>query len=369
MLDAARALGPLVRAHADESERLRRLADPLVAALRSTGLLRMTLPAAYGGPEADPLTMIDAIEELAYHDGAAGWCVMISATTASQAAYYPKDTAHEIFGNPRDAYAGTFAPSGKGRPTADGWVVDGRWMWGSGTSHAAWIVGGTLTEDAGHCLTYFPASDVTLHDTWYSSGLRGTASGDFSVTNVFVPRRRAIRVRGAKAQIESPLARFPNFTLLAIGTAATTLGIARRAIEELVRLAQTKTPTFASRALANHPPAQLNVAHAEAKTRAARAFLCDAVAEAWERAGGGDDVPLDLRARIRLACTHAASEAAAAVDLCYSSGGGSAVFDESQLQRCFRDVHTATQHIMLSDRNLLTVGRLAFGLETDTSML
>jgi hypothetical protein len=39
------------------------------------------------------------------------------------------------------------------------------------------------------------------------------------------------------------------------------------------------------------------------------------------------------------------------------------------LQRCFRDVHTATQHIMLSDRNLLTAGRLAFGLETDTSML
>jgi alkylation response protein AidB-like acyl-CoA dehydrogenase len=313
--------------------------------------------------------MIAAIEELAYHDGATGWCVMISATTASQAAYLPADAAREIFGSPRDAYAGTFAPTATGRATADGWTVDGRWMWGSGASHAAWIVGGVMTDDAEHCLTFFPASDVTLHDTWHSSGLRGTASGDFSVAHAFVPRRRAIRVRGATAQVESPLARFPNFTLLALGTAATTLGLARRAIDELVMLARGKTPAFASRTLANHPPAQLNVAQADARTRAAFAFLREAVAEAWDRAAAGHDVPLDLRARMRLACAHAAGDAAAAVDLCYGAGGGSAVFAESQLQRCFRDVHTATQHIMLSDRNLLTAGRLAFGLEADTTML
>jgi alkylation response protein AidB-like acyl-CoA dehydrogenase len=242
-------------------------------------------------------------------------------------------------------------------------------MWGSGTSHAAWILGGVMTDDAGHCLTFFPAADVTLHDTWHASGLRGTASGDFSVTNVVVPRRRAIRIREATTQVDGALARFPNFTLLALGTAATTLGLARRAIDELVALAGGKTPAFAQRTLANHPPAQLHVAQAEAKTRAAGAFLRETVADAWDRARAGAEVPLALRARIRLACTHAAAEAAAAVDLCYGAGGGSAVFAENQLQRCFRDVHTATQHIMLSDRNLLTVGRLAFGLEADTSML
>jgi alkylation response protein AidB-like acyl-CoA dehydrogenase len=360
-LDAARTLGPTIRAHADESERQRRLTDALVAALRPTGLLRMALPAAFGGPEVDPLTLVDAIEELSFHDGATGWCVMISATTASLAASLSAEAAHEIFGNPLDAYAGTFAPTATGRATTGGWMVDGRWMWGSGASHAAWITGGTTTDDAGHCLLFFPAADVSLHDTWYSSGLRGTASGDFSVTSAFVPRHRAVRVDAAK--------HFPNYTLLAMGTAATTLGMARRAVDELVTLASVKTPAFAARTLANHPPAQLHVAQADAKTRAARAFLRDSIAEAWALAGRGAAVPVALRARVRLACTHAASEAAAAVDLCYASGGGSAVLAESPLQRCFRDVHTATQHIMLSDRNLLTAGRLAFGLETDTSML
>ena len=369
LLEVARGLGPLVRAHADESERLRRLADPLVAALRPTGLLSMLLPAAYGGPEVDPLVMVDAVEEIAFHDGAAGWCVMISATTASQAAFLAPEAAREIFTDPRAAYAGTYAPTGKARPASDGWTVDGRWMWGSGAAHAAWIVGGTTTEDLGTCLLFFPAADVTPHDTWHSSGLRGTGSGDFSVASCHVPRRRAIRVSEAKPQIDAPLARFPNFTLLALGTAAVTLGIARRAHAELVTLAGTKTPTFASRSLANHAPAQLNVAHAEAKTRAARAFVREAVEEAWDLAFRGIPVPLELRARMRLACVHAAAEAAVAVDLCYTSGGGSSVFADNQLQRCFRDVHTATQHIMLSDRNWLTAGRLAFGLEADTSML
>jgi indole-3-acetate monooxygenase len=369
LLEAARGLGPLVRSHADESERLRRLADPLVAALRPTGLLGMLAPAAYGGSEVDPLVMVDAVEELAFHDGAAGWCVMISATTASQAAFLPIEAAREIFADPEAAYAGTYAPSGKATPASDGWIVDGRWMWGSGAAHAAWIVGGTTTADLGACLLFFPAADVTLHDTWYSSGLRGTGSGDFSVSRCRVPRPRAIRVAEAKAQIDSPLARFPNFTLLALGTAAVTLGIARRAHEELVALAGDKTPTFASRSLAHHPPAQLNVAQANAKTRAARAFLRETVAEAWDLACRDLVVSLELRARMRLACAHTAAESAAAVDLCYASGGGSSVFADNQLQRCFRDVHTATQHIMLSDRNWLTAGKLAFGLETDTSML
>ena len=69
LLEVARGLGPLVRAHADENEQRRRLADPLVAALRPTGLLTMLLPAAYGGPEVDPLVMVDAVEELAFHAG------------------------------------------------------------------------------------------------------------------------------------------------------------------------------------------------------------------------------------------------------------------------------------------------------------
>ena len=49
LLDRARSLAPLIRAHADENERKRRLATPVVDALHDAGLFRMLQPPSVGG--------------------------------------------------------------------------------------------------------------------------------------------------------------------------------------------------------------------------------------------------------------------------------------------------------------------------------
>jgi hypothetical protein len=53
----------------------------------------------------------------------------------------------------------------------------------------------------------------------------------------------------------------------------------------------------------------------------------------------------------------------------YDLGGGTSVYQRSPLQRVFRDVHVATQHMMVSPATLELTGRILFGLETDTSQL
>jgi hypothetical protein len=65
----------------------------------------------------------------------------------------------------------------------------------------------------------------------------------------------------------------------------------------------------------------------------------------------------------------ALTHSARAVDLAYNAGGGSTVYSSSSLGRCFRDVHTATQHIMVSPRMLETFGKLRLGIDVDTAML
>ena len=135
-------------------------------------------------------------------------------------------------------------------------------------------------------------------------------------------------------------------------------------------LAQGKVPMFSSKTLAQSPLAQVDLARAEAMLGAARAFLLDELAEAWMLALAGDRVPRPSRARIRLRRHPRRPEPAAdAVDLAYDAGGGSSVFTANALQRCFRDVHTGTQHLQVSTRIYETVGRLLFGLETDASTL
>jgi alkylation response protein AidB-like acyl-CoA dehydrogenase len=369
VVERARALRPLIEQHAAEGERDRRLAAPVVAALRDAGLFRLCVPVAYGGPELAPATLVEVIEAVAAADGAAGWCVMIASTTSSMSVFLPPEHAKAIYGDPDVVTGGVFAPSGTAERADGGHVVTGRWSWGSGTDHCQWITGGTRTPDGGFHLMYFPAADVRLLDDWDAMGLRGTASGDFVVEGAFVPDGRSVQPGVSRPQLESPLAAFPNYNLLAAGVAAALLGLGRRAVEEITALAQGKTPLYSSKTLARSPAAQVEVARAEAELSAARAFLLDELQQAWDVASAGGRVDVDRRARIRLACTHAARSAAAAVDRAYHAGGGSSVHAGSPLQRVFRDVHTGTQHLMISPRIDETVGKLLLGVEADTAML
>ncbi len=369
LVQRARSLRPMIAEHAEEGERLRRLPAASVEALKTAGFFRLCVPAAYGGPEVDPVTLVEVIAEIAAADGAAGWCVMIASTTSSLSMLLPPAEAATIHADPRTVTGGSYAPSGTARSVGDGYEVSGRWQWGSGTDHCDWIVGGAVVDGAGFRLAFVPAAEVELVDTWHTSGLRGTGSGDFAVAGAWVPATRTIEPGVTPPTVDSPLARFPVFNLLAAGVAAATLGIARRAIDELVALAGAKRPAFSARTLAASPHTQLDLARAEATLGAARAYLHDELGMAWALAVAGDPVPIERRARIRLACSHAATEAARAVDLAYDLGGGSSVFTTSPLQRCFRDVHTATQHILVSRRPMETAGKVLLGIDTDTAML
>ena len=72
---------------------------------------------------------------------------------------------------------------------------------------------------------------------------------------------------------------------------------------------------------------------------------------------------------MRLAATHAARGAASVVDVCYELGGGSSIYAASPLQRRFRDVHAATQHMLVAPATLELAGRLLLDLPTDISQL
>ena len=75
-------------------------------------------------------------------------------------------------------------------------------------------------------------------------------------------------------------------------------------------------------------------------------------------------ISLESKRDIRLATTHATHAAAEAVDRMYHLAGGTSVYRRSPLQRIFRDVHVATQHMMVGPATLELTGRLLLGLET-----
>ena len=364
LVDRVEPVGVDASGRSAEIEQLRRLPDDLVAALVDTGLFRAWVPARYGGEESGALAVLDAIEALSFHDGATGWCAMIGATTSLTAAFLPPAFAEEIYGDPRAVTGGFAMPAGRGVPVEGGIVVNGRWQWGSGTSHCTWIGGGCIVEGRGAPFVFFERDQVELLDTWHVAGLKGTGSTDYAVADAFVPEGRWVHVLAAEPVVDGPLYRMPFMGLLSLGVCMVALGLARRAQHELVELAGGKRPAGSAKTLAERQVVQAEVARAEAAWRSARSFVREVVEEATE-VGVTDE----MRRRLRLAATDATWRSAQAVDRMYSAGGGSSIHEAHPLQRVFRDVHVATQHGMVAERTYEPVGRMALGLPTDASQL
>jgi alkylation response protein AidB-like acyl-CoA dehydrogenase len=352
----------------------------LAKEMASLGLFRLLVPEQYGGYQAHPQTFFDTLQTAAIADGSVGWCLMIGTTTGLLSASLPAAWASTIYAeNPEVITVGVTAPIGKAVAKKDadggqGLEVSGRWPFGSGCQIANWICGGCTVMDGGKprlnkfgqpdsILAFFPAADVTIHsDTWDTSGLRGTGSHDIEVNHCTVPEGRWVTL-GKRANVDAPLYRFPTFGLLALGVSAVSLGIARRAISEFIDLAGNKTPTGASRSLANRPAAQKDLALAEAKLASAYALTREYIDEAWSIASTEGKLDLPIKARLRLAATNNAWSAVEVVDRLYHAAGGSAIYTKSRLQQCFRDVHVPTQHIMVGQPTLEVVGKVQLGLD------
>lgn len=370
MIDEAEAIAALVAGRSPEFEALARLPDDVAEALAARGLLAMLTPAAYGGAELHPARFFEVVERLARADAAVAWCCFISCTACLHAAYLEPAVAAPIFGRRGLKAAGVFAPRGSAVREGDGYRVSGRWAWGSFAHHADVVSAGCQVqgEPGPPLAVLLDRSQLRLLDNWDSVGLRGTGSGEFEVEGAFVPASRTASLVNGRA-LARPLYRFPVFGLLALAIAAVASGIARAATDAFVALAGAKVPQGGTRALAQRAAAQEAVARGQAQWRAARAFALEAVHAAWAAAQHDAPLPEAERRDLRLASTHLVHTAAGVVDRMYTLAGGSAVFAASSLQRALRDVHVATQHMMVGEATFELAGRLLLGVPTDTAQL
>jgi len=369
-------LSSLAAELAAETERNRRLPDRLVAALSDSGLMRAGAPREVGALELAPGDALRCAERVAEGDASAGWCVSIAVTSSLLAAYLPPEGREELFGGGHEIASGVWAPRGRARATDGGLVVSGRWAFCSGISHADMLFAGCFIETDGARADERPRpsvvalrkEDLQILDTWHTLGLRGTGSHDAVADKVFVPAARVLSLFDGPV-VRRPLYRFPAFGFFAASIAAAALGNARAAIDGLVDLAVGKVGLGSSRTLAERAPTQAAVATAEASLSAARALYYAAIEDAWQAAQRDEPVPVALRNALRVAATHAVRTSAEVTRVMYDLAGGSAIYDDSPLQRRFRDAHTATAHFQVNEASRELPGRILLGLPADASML
>ena len=374
VLERARALAVRVRQSADEIESLRRLPPDLAAAMGDAGLFSMYVSKEHGGAEIHPLTALQVVEEIGRADGSAGWVTMLGSTVSTHSGWITQDVMRAMVED-----AGPFRPAGSARVlgTAQavdgGYLVNGRWDFQSGVTHANWVIGNCMVLDDGEprhgsdgvpvtrsmCL---PVRDGEVIDTWHTVGMRGTGSNDFAVEDLFVAQERSTRWDEPPA-IEGPLYR-PRFNITFgwVLTAANALGIARGAIDELTALASVAASTGSMSLLRDRPTVQARVGEAEAIVRASRAWLVTATGAAFEASKRiHEEDPADALLDVRLSIVHAIRESVRAVDIIFHAAGTNAVYESNRLGRFFRDIHVGVQHVSAAQDHYETAGRMVLG--------
>ncbi len=312
-LDRIASVAEVIRAEAEQAEIDRRLGDETVDALRRSGLLRMLLPARYGGGELHLSQTFAIVEALSRVNGSAGWNLQIGATTAMLAYDLTDDTARdEVLDDEFVIVAGTINFMNiNARRVDGGYVFNGAATFLSGSAHADWlVVGGWLHDDNGPCFSehrmplivrgVIPITAIVVRDTWRVSGMRATGSNDATLDGMFVPNRYLCSSDASGLATDDPARLLPLFSRFGAGLSWVGIGIARGALDALKAVAPTKIALGGSGPLAERSDVQIDVARARGLVEAGAAFLRNAWSAAEAKLAAGQRLDVEDQAMLRL---------------------------------------------------------------------
>lgn len=367
----ARGLFEFMRERAPQAEQERHLLPDMVAAFTDAGLVRPLVPRRWGGAGLGLTDALDITIELARSYGSIGWVGSFWSDHPHWIGFYPEAAQAEVWAHGPDARVATsFVPVGKVTPADGGFLLSGQWAWASGVGFSAWVMlGGLVPRDGGppeNRLFLVPTREVTILDTWFNAGLRGTGSDNVVAEAVFVPEHRTLAmesVREGRSPGSSvntdPHFRAPLMTHAGYAMVGPAIGIARGMLDDWSANARAKAHSYTKEQVAATVPMQMQVAESAALLDTAELL----VRRCLERVQSEAELTLEDRVRHRRDISFAARLLTRAVDELMQTAGASAMRDESPIQRGWRDVRTIALHVMLNfNAAAENYGRHALGL-------
>jgi alkylation response protein AidB-like acyl-CoA dehydrogenase len=384
LVQIASKLGPAIGQNIDEEENNGRISATVVNALREAGFYKLFLPKSLGGLEADPLTTAKVVEEVARHNTAAGWSLMVANTTLVMSSRLSEKGIDEIFSNGPDPFvAGSIHPPLRATRVKEGYLISGRNPLLSNVHEAQWIFatalvmeGQQLKMNNGHpeiICVFLKASDCQIIDTWHTLGMCATDSNDIEAKDVFVSDHLIFPLVPAfqpNRYYTGPLYRFPAAGAnIACLLAPVTLAVARNAINELKMIAEKKTPLGSMVPIRERGVVQRKLGRAEALLQSSRAYLHEKLAKCWNKTLAGGTISLEEKAGLLLAAAHTNQSCVEAVELVYTASGTSGIYMKNKLAHYLTDAQVLRQHGFMNESRYETAGQVYFGLPPDLPII
>jgi len=379
LVKRAAALVPVLRAQADWSERNRRLSDEAVEALIDSGVLRMRVPARYGGYESDAASLVDVGIELGRGDGAVAFTTAVWWITSWNVGLFSDEAQDEIFADPDARISGTLVIGGTAEARPGGIVVNGRWNFNSGAAHATWkLLSVLLPTEGGEpepVMAVVPMRELRMIDDWEVAGLCGTGSVSVVAEDVFVPTARYLSIpaftRGeyaSKLNAGLPMFHSPLVGAVAASTGGKIIGMARAGAEDFFERIQRRPITNTTyERQADAPITHLQAADAMLKIDEAEGHVRRLAALIDGKAETGEEWTLQERVYARAVGGRVPQLGAEAVDLLAGASGASSLYSDQVIQRIRRNLQAITVHSLHQPTVTMELyGRVLCGLEPNS---
>lgn len=361
--ERAKALGPVLAAHAAEHDRDGTFVSEAYDALRGAGLLKAAVPVELGGDGATIRQLVGLQRELAHHCGATALAsAMHQHVTAFTAWRYRRGMpgAEATLRRVADEQivlvstgGGDFThPSGDAVAVDGGYRVTGRKRFVSQSSAGAVMATMFPFDDPErgrrvlNMAIPLSADGVEVGHNWDVMGMRGTASDDVTLTDVFVPFERVLADRPFGI-VDPPLQVIASIAFSIISGAY--LGVAEAAYAEALTMAGRH---------AGDPATQRAIGLMRHRLQTASWALEGALAVI-----GDDPAPsYDTFLAVMSAKAEVARAGVEVCDLAMQVAGGGAYFTGSVIERAYRDIRAAAFHPLTPEATLTALGQEALGL-------
>ena len=336
-------------ARSEDGRKQRRIPKENIEELKKSGFIRSMVPKQWGGLEVTPQEFFATQIKIAEKDMSTAWVGGIIAIHAFQLALMDEAAQRDVYGDDPDAcVSSSYNPVGGKTEVVEGGInLSGRWGWSSGCDHCDWVLLGAIVPGEGYRTFLVPRSDYEIEDTWHSMGLHATGSNDIVIDKpVFVPDYRTHKQMdgfNCMNEQENPMYSMPWAQTFVRVVSTPAIGAARHALRLFVENASTSStdPTK----LVGDPDVLRRVVEAENLIDQAETMLHRNFDRMMDLINAGEEVPLMDRVRYRYQASTVINDMMEAVDLLFDAAGGRSVFQGSEIQNIWHDIHIARAHV------------------------
>ena len=340
-----------IKLYAADAEKLGELHPEQLKIIYDQKWFHLFVPKAYGGLELGLPEALHIEESLAGADGSMGWTITLCAGANWFIGFLQAYIAKEIFQDEKACIAGSGKPSGVAKVMDHGYEITGFWKYATGAPSATIFTANCLIEENGSLLEndngeplmrsfWFKKDEVIVHKDWNCTGMIATASHSFEVKKLYVPGERSFTIDSEQSVLHHPIYKFP---FLQFAETTLTVNISGMAI----RFLELCQPIIERRKKDLSTPGNTITDHLEGtakKLNEARKCFYVLVEKSWNALLLKGNINDDLLKELSAASKALSKIAREAVDDLYPFCGMEAAQADTEINRVWRNIHTASQH-------------------------